>query len=113
VASAIELPESIGMKIPRRHKAKAGWNRALDGGGIVVPLLQNHGTANKRAAVAAALSNQRFNFGQLASLLDGFSTEALSVALLSDAGALALTFTPCSRSSAIFSALSFLASGGT
>ena len=46
---------------------------------------------------------------QLADLLAGLSVAVLSAVV----GADALTLTPCSRSSAIFSALSSLASGGT
>src|ERR1700694_2304106 len=46
---------------------------------------------------------------QFAALLAGLSVEVLSAVV----GAVALTLTPCSRSSAIFRALSSLASGGT
>ena len=63
----------------------------------------------KRRPEGRPLQNLLLHQDQLAALLAGLSIAALSPV----AGALALTLTPCSRSAAIFNALSSLASGGT
>ena len=106
--SAMDLPESTDSTIPRRGKAAADAPAAR-APRIRVRTRREPVTTAKRAARRPPCSHQPVRgSNQFATLLAG-----LSIAALSPVGAVALTLTPCSRSAAIFSALSSLASGGT
>src|SRR5216683_7547590 len=113
--SAMNLPESAGA-----DDTTAGQDRDAAGARpwpspckrqSQVPRRAIQGTTSKKGGPKAALfANSSLAMqDQFASLLVGLSIAALSPV----AGAVALTLTPCSRSAAIFKALSSLASGGT
>ena len=124
-AACSDRRSSSAMDLSRINQAEdTTAEQGLCGRGrFRVPGCDGAPATTKRAARRPPFSkNDPLNRGQLASLAAGLSpldsVAGLSIAALSPlsaavAGADALTLTPWSRSSAIFRALSSLASGGT
>src|ERR1700743_830168 len=110
------LPESIGWRIPRRGKTKADW-AALWRSAQKRVRLASVEPDSKKGGPKAALSQNPAEQNQFAFSVGGLSIAALSLVAGAAAGvvvvAAAEALMPCSRSSAIFRALSSLASGGT
>ena len=110
--SVMNLPESIAPTIPRAAAIEPPARSAKRRFMAVRPE-----PANKKGGPKAALFDLYRDLlpDQFADLLAGFSAAALSP-VAGAAGAVvvaAVDLMPCSRSAAVFSALSSLASGGT
>ena len=107
--SAMDLSESTGPTIPRRGQAAAP-RRPLPQRRAYRPRGTRSAVSKKGGPKAARSQKRSGGRAQLAALLlPGLSIGALSPV----AGGAGLALMPCRRSSAIFSALSSLASGGT